>query len=251
MAQAASNRNTGHVWPTMLALALLGTAAMAETRWGYAGDTGPERWAELSPDYAACAGANQSPLDLAEFVEAELPAIEFGYAASGAAIFNNGHTVQVQSADGSQIKLDGRVYRLLQLHFHAPSENRIHGAEFPMEAHFVHIGPDGGLAVVAVMFMVGEHNDALAQAWQHIPSPTDEKHVFNPPIGPAALLPKARDYYRFNGSLTTPPCTEGVIWLVMQATVSASAEQIAALAGALDGPNNRPVQPRNARVVLR
>ena len=235
----------------MLALALLSTAAVGETRWGYSGETGPAHWAKLSPEYAACAGVNQSPLDLAEFVEADLPPIDFSYAASGAAIFNNGHTVQVESASGSEIGTGGRTYRLLQLHFHAPSENRIHGTEFPMEAHFVHVGPDGDLAVVAVMFEAGEHNAALAQAWQHMPTRTDEKHAFDPPIAQAALLPEARDYYRFNGSLTTPPCTEGVIWLVMKATVSASAEQIAALAGALHGPNNRPVQPRNARVVLR
>ena len=248
-----SNWNTSRLaLPAMLAvLAMLSTAAAGEARWSYSGDTGPPHWAQLSPSYAACAGANQSPLDLAEFVDADLPPIDISYVSSGVAIVNNGHTVQVEHANGSEIGIDGRVYRLLQIHFHAPSENRIHGAEFPIEAHFVHIGPDGDLAVIAVMFLAGEHNAALAQAWKHLPQRTDEKHVFDPPIAPAALLPEARDYYRFNGSLTTPPCTEGVIWLVMKAPVSASTEQIAALAETLRGPNNRPVQPRNARVVLR
>ena len=248
-----SNWNTSRrALPTMLAgLAVLGTAAADEARWSYSGDTGPAHWAQLSPSYAACAGANQSPLDLAEFVDADMPPIDISYIPSGVAIVNNGHTVQIDNADGSEIGIDGRTYRLLQLHFHAPSENRIHGTEFPIEAHFVHLGPDGDLAVVAVMFSAGEHNAALAQAWKHLPRRTDDKHVFDPPVAPAALLPEARDYYRFNGSLTTPPCTEGVIWLVMKESVSASTEQIAALAEALHGPNNRPVQPRNARVVLR
>lgn len=249
-----SNWNAGRcAWRTVLAgLAMLaGTVAAGEALWSYSGDTGPPNWAQLSPSYAACAGANQSPLDLGEFVDAELPPIDINYVPSGVAILNNGHAVQVESGSGSEIGVGGRVYRLLQLHFHAPSENRINGAEFPIEAHFVHVGPDGDLAVIAVMFEAGEHNAALAEAWEHMPQRTAEKHVFDPPIAPAALLPEGRDYYRFNGSLTTPPCTEGVIWLVMKTPVSASTEQIAALAEALGGPNNRPVQPRNARVVLR
>ena len=248
MAHAASKQNMGR--GAMLALALIGAVAMGESRWSYSGEAGPPNWAELSPEYAACAGVNQSPVDLAAFVEADLAPIEFSYAQSGTAILNNGHTVQVESGDGSAIILDGRVYRLLQFHFHAPSENHIEGVEFPMEVHFVHVGPEGGLAVIAVMFAAGEHNAALAQSWRHMPS-ADERHVFDAPIAPADLLPEARDYYRFNGSLTTPPCTEGVIWLVMKAPTSASSEQIAAFADALHGPNNRPVQPRNARVVLR
>ena len=248
-----SNWNTSwRASPTMLAaLAMLSAAAADEANWSYSGDTGPSHWARLSPSYAACAGANQSPIDLAEFVDAALPPIDIGYIPSGVAIANNGHTVRIENANGSEIGIDGRVYSLLQFHFHAPSENRIHGTEFPIEAHFVHLGPDGDLAVIAVMFLAGEHNAALAQVWKHLPRRAGEKHVFDPPVAPAALLPKARDYYRFNGSLTTPPCTEGVIWLVMKAPVSASAEQIAALAETLRGPNNRPVQPRNARVVLR
>ena len=249
MARATASKQRT-IRSAMLALALTGAVAMGETRWSYSGDAGPPNWAELAPEYAACAGANQSPLDLADFVDADLPPIDFRYARSGTAIVNNGHTVQVESGDGSEITLDGRVYRLLQFHFHAPSENRIEGVEFPMEVHFVHVGPDGGLAVIAVMFAAGEHNAALAQSWRHMPG-TGEEHVFDAPIDPAALLPEARDYYRFNGSLTTPPCTEGVIWLVMKAPTSASSEQIAAFADALRGPNNRPVQPRNARLVLR
>ena len=250
-ATTAKQNTSRRAMATMLVLALFGTTAMGEARWSYSGDAGPSKWAELSPDYAACAGVNQSPLDLAEFVDAALPPIDIRYAASGAAIVNNGHTVQVNAADGSEISIDGSVYRLLQFHFHAPSENHIKGVEYPMEVHFVHVGPDGGLAVIAVMFEAGEHNAALAQAWQHMPSSAEKEHVFDAPIAPEALLPETRDYYRFNGSLTTPPCSEGVIWLVMKTTTTASSEQIAALGDAVGGPNNRPVQPRNARLVLR
>ena len=143
------------------------------------------------------------------------------------------------------------AYRLLQFHFHAPSEHRVDGVAFPMEMHLVHAAPDGDLAVVAVMFTAGEGDSVLAELWQNVPRRVGENHVLASPLAPAALLPDDRDYYRLNGSLTTPPCTEGVTWLVMKQPLSASTEQITALSELLAGPNNRPVQPLNARVVLR
>ena len=235
-----------------LAIALLGTVAGAQTHWGYSGGTGPLHWAELSPEYQACAGSNQSPVDLTQFVEADLAPITFSYGRRSATeVVNNGHTVQVRSTGDSEIILDGRAYRLLQFHFHAPSEHRVDGVAFPMEMHLVHAAPDGDLAVVAVMFTAGEGDSVLAELWQNVPGRVGENHVLASPLAPAALLPKDRDYYRLNGSLTTPPCTEGVTWLVMKQPLSASSQQITALLELLAGPNNRPVQPLNARVVLR
>ena len=234
-----------------IAIALFDTVASAQTHWSYIGGTGPLHWAELSPEYRACAGSNQSPVDLVRFVEADLAPIRFSYDRSATEIVNNGHTVQVKSAGDSKIILDGRRYRLWQFHFHVPSENRINGVAFPMEVHLVHVADDGDLAVIAVMFKAGEDNAMLAQAWKDVPRRVDQQQVLDSPLAPADLLPKDRDYYRFNGSLTTPPCTEGVIWLVMKQPSSASQEQITALAEMLNGPNNRPVQPLNARVVLR
>ena len=234
-----------------IALALFNPVASAQTHWSYSGGTGPLHWAELSPEHQACAGSNQSPVDLNHFVEADLAPIRFSYDQSATEVVNNGHTVQVKSAGDSKIILDGRAYRLWQFHFHAPSEHHINGVSFPMEMHLVHVAADGDLAVVGVMFTVGADNAVLAEVWDNVSRRVDEKKVFDSPLAPADLLPKDRDYYRLNGSLTTPPCTEGVIWLVMKQPAAASQEQITALAEMLDSPNNRPVQPLNARVVLR
>ena len=235
-----------------LACALAGAVAHGQGHWGYAGETGPERWAELSPDYLACTGSNQSPVNLDRFAEAELKPIQFDYAATGIEVVNNGHTVQVNSAEGSQITVDGRVYGLKQLHFHAPSEHHINGEAFPLEAHFVHAAAEGDLAVVALMFNAGDAtNAALAETLGNAPERVHAAHVPSAPLALADLLPANRDHYRLNGSLTTPPCTEGVLWLVLKQPALASVAQIEALAKTLAGPNNRPLQPLNARIVLR
>ena len=129
--------------------------AESETHWTYSGDEGPTNWAELSPEFSDCDGRNQSPIDLTGFIEADLEPIRFAYQAGGNEILNNGHTVQVNYAEGSSIDVDGIRFRLKQFHFHAPSENLIDGNSYPMEAHLVHADDDGNLAVVAVMFIEG------------------------------------------------------------------------------------------------
>ena len=222
-----------------------------EPRWDYFGETGPENWAKLSPSYGACLGRNQSPINLAGFIEAELTPVEFSYQAGGTEVVNDGHTIKVAYAAGSSILLEGTAFQLRWFHFHAPSENQVEGESFPMEGHLVHADADGNLAIVAVMFTEGEANRALGQAWAEMPRQAGEKHTLAEPIAAADLLPADRSYYRFNGSLTTPPCTEGVHWLVMKRPVSASAEQIAEFVRTLGQPNNRPIQPTNARPVLR
>lgn len=233
------------------AMASLGIAYSAgQLHWSYSGDTGPEHWAELSPQYGACSGKNQAPINLTEFVEADLEPIDFAYRAGGGEISNNGHTVQVSYEAGSTIGVDGQTFHLVQFHFHAPSENHIDGESFPMEAHLVHADKDGNLAVVAVMFTQGEANEALAEAWANLPQRAGDKYTLPSPIDASDLLPANRDHYRFNGSLTTPPCTEGVRWLVMKHPVSASKEQLETFARAIPHPNNRPIQATNARVVL-
>lgn len=233
-------------------LLLFGFACTGDApRWGYTGDIGPEHWAELSPQYRACAGKNQAPINLTGFTEADLQPIRFDYRAGGNEILNNGHTVQVQYAADSSIAVDGRTFALKQFHFHAPSENHINGRSFPMEAHLVHADKDGHLAVIAVMFTHGEANKGLAEAWAKMPQHAGDKHALPSPVAAADILPANRDHYRFNGSLTTPPCTEGVRWLVMKEPVPASAEQIERFARVMHHPNNRPIQATNARAVLR
>jgi len=218
--------------------------------WGYSGEEGPENWVKLSPDYSACSGKNQSPIDLASFLEADLEPIQFAYQAGGSEIVNSGHTVQVNYAPGSTIEVAGHLFELTQFHFHAPSENHVEGKSFPMEAHLVHSDKDGNLAVVAVMLEEGAPNQALEAAWAKMPEREGDKHALAEAVSADSLLPANRDYYRFNGSLTTPPCTEGVWWLVMKQPLSASKEQIARFAQVMHHPNNRPLQPVNARPVL-
>ena len=231
---------------------LLCSSAFAASgpHWEYTGEAGAENWAKLSPDFAACGGKNQSPINLTGFIEAQLKPIAFSYKAGVTEILNNGHTVQVNAAAGSSITVDGVQFDLKQFHFHAPSENLIKGKSYPLEAHLVHADKDGNLAVVAVMFKEGKANKALEKAWAQMPKNAGDKLSLTEKIAPTEILPKNRDYYRFNGSLTTPPCSEGVRWLVMKHAMTASEAQIEAFTHVIHHPNNRPVQPVNARPVL-
>ncbi|RCU44645.1 carbonic anhydrase family protein [Corallincola holothuriorum] len=233
-------------------LLMLSTAAVAGSghEWGYSGSTGPENWAQLSGDYAACGGVNQSPVNLTGFLEAELAPINFQYQKGAYEILNNGHTVQVNYKPGSFMEIEGQRFELKQFHFHAPSENHINGESYPLEAHLVHADKAGHLAVVAVMFTEGSDNEGIVKAWQQLPETKGQKNTLTHPISVNELLPKERAYYRFNGSLTTPPCSEGVRWYVIKQPMQASMPQIKAFADALGHPNNRPVQPLNARQVL-
>ena len=235
-----------------MGLLLLSSSAISATgpRWEYSGEAGPENWAKLSPEYGACAGKNQSPINLSGLIDAKLKPIAFSYKAGTTEILNNGHTVQVNAAEGSSITVDGIQFDLKQFHFHAPSENLINGKSYPLEAHLVHADKDGNLAVVAVMFNAGTASAALEKAWAQMPKNSGDKVDLSAKLSPLDLLPKNRDYYRFNGSLTTPPCSEGVRWLVMKHPASASKEQIETFAHVMHHPNNRPVQAVNARPVL-
>lgn len=239
---------------TVMLISLLlasNSAIPAESaHWAYSGSEGPKHWATLSPDNISCSGKNQSPINLSGYVEAELSPIQFSYITAGNEILNNGHTVQVNYEEGSYISLDGETFNLLQFHFHAPSENHINGKSFPLEAHFVHADTNGNLAVVAVMFEEGAENAALTDAWDIIPKHAGDKNILTKKVSAEAILPAKRDYYRFNGSLTTPPCSEGVRWLVMKDSETASKQQIDAFKQVLHEPNNRPLQSINARTIL-
>jgi len=225
--------------------------ASEAVHWSYSGHGGPENWGELQPEFAMCAkGANQSPINLADFVEADLAPITFHYSGLATEILNNGHTVQVNYTAGSTIKVAGKVFELKQFHFHSPSENNIKGASFPMEGHFVHVAEDGSLAVVAVMYQIGSENEGMAKLWKQMPAKVGEKVAMASQVKADDLLPENRDYYRFNGSLTTPPCTEGVLWLVMKQPVTVSQEQVEAFTHVMHHPNNRPLQDVHARPVL-
>ncbi|MDH5185312.1 MAG: carbonic anhydrase family protein [Gammaproteobacteria bacterium] len=225
--------------------------ASGEIHWGYTGHNGPQKWGGLNPAYGLCStGKNQSPIDVKASVDSKLPAIKFSYAGFGKEILNNGHTVQVNYSDANQIELDGVIFKLKQLHFHTPSENHIKGKSYPLEMHLVHASNDGELAVVAVMFEQGQANTALDKAWSQLPIHNGDIHVLKARLAANELLPKNRDYYRFNGSLTTPPCSEGVRWLVMKDAVKISRAQVETFAAVIHGANNRPLQKHNARIVM-
>jgi len=226
------------------------------THWGYTGHTGPSNWSDLNSKFVMCkAGSSQSPINISKevTVEAEdLKDIEFSYNTSASEVVNNGHTVQVNVKSGSNITVDGIKFELKQFHFHTPSENQIDGKNFPLEAHFVHASDKGELAVVAVMFEDGKENKVLKKIWNKMP------HKAGTTVGCGlsaetikSILPKKKDYYRFSGSLTTPPCSEGVRWLVMENYSHISAAQTEEFLELFHHANNRPIQSINARKVMK
>ena len=235
-----------------LALVAFGVALAQEgVHWSYEGESGPEHWGEFSPDYAGCAkGVEQSPVDIPAGAPVNPANIAFSYHPSAVNIFNNGHTIQVNYDQGSSLALDGTTYNLVQFHFHAASEHALGGAHDPMELHLVHRNAQGGLAVVGVLLKAGAENPAYAPVLQNLPAQQGQPTpVAGATVDANQLLPTKRGYWRYNGSLTTPPCTEGVKWLVMSTPVELSEAQIAAFT-AIFKNNERPVQPLNTRTFL-
>jgi carbonic anhydrase len=228
----------------------LSADALAQ-HWGYLGEAGPSNWGKLDAKFAMCAlGRNQSPIDIAGPINAELTALKLDYKAGATDIVNNGHTVQINYASGSHLTVDGRTFELKQFHFHAPGENKVNGKQFPLEGHLVHADKDGNLAVIAVMFQEGAAHAQLAKFWEKMPVKAGGSNRLGAGLDVSPLLPSERGYFRFNGSLTTPPCSEGVWWLVLKNPVSISKAQIEQFSKAVGFANNRPIQPVHARPVL-
>ncbi len=220
--------------------------------WEYAGHHGPAHWGEMHKDFETCGlGKHQSPIDIRTAEKkADLPELAFDYTASPLKIVNNGHTVQINIGDGGGVKIGDHAYKLAQFHFHTPSEERIKGKPADMVAHLVHKDEAGKLAVVAVLIKQGKENAALKAVFENMPVGAGPVHaVEGLNINVANLLPAKRGYYHFEGSLTTPPCSEGVSWYVLSMPVEASAAQIKTFQK-LYKHNARPVQPLNDRAVV-
>ncbi|MCA6217011.1 carbonic anhydrase family protein [Ideonella sp. B7] len=218
--------------------------------WSYDGLEGPQAWARLAPEYAQCAsGHRQSPVDIRDGIPVQLPPIQFDYRPSGFSVLDNGHTIQVTPEAGNSIVVNGRRYELVQFHFHKPSEERLNGRVFDMVVHLVHRDAEGHLAVVAVLLQRGDAPQPQVQAvWNALPLERGDSLASPVPIDLPALLPQDARYLTYMGSLTTPPCTEGVLWLVMKQPVTVSSAQIDIFAR-LYPMNARPVQPLSGRLI--
>jgi carbonic anhydrase len=229
-----------------------GTTDTTKAHWSYVGDTGPQAWGDMAPAFKACANGNrQSPINIeaASTVPGPAEPLHFNYQPSGGTVVNNGHTIQVDLAGDNAISVLGSRYQLLQIHFHLPSEEQLNQRGFAMVAHLVHKNAEGQLAVVAVLLDPGAANPLVNKVWAHMPRGNGERVRLSADLLDLnELLPADPSYYSFMGSLTTPPCTENVLWLVMKTPMPVSREQIKLFAQLF--PNNaRPVQALNGRAV--
>jgi carbonic anhydrase len=224
----------------------------SDQRWGYSGEIGPEKWAGLSEEYQLCdSGRNQSPIDIQKTEETKLPGLSFNYGGSAGVLHRKPTSVELEMPAENVLEVGGQSFELKQFHFHSPAEHTIQGETYPLELHLVHESEAGDLAVVAVLYKEGEQHRDIYRILNYLPPGKGEsRRLDTADINPLGLLPDDRAYYRYNGSLTTPPCTEGVRWYVMQATPEVSSSQIDTFKRAVGGPNARPIQPLNARVVL-
>lgn len=239
----------------MLALASAGpihavTPAPDASPWSYEGATDPSHWGELSPEFTPCAtGAMQSPIDVQGATPGNLPALAFHYRPARAKVVNTGHTIELRPLGDLTLTTPTGTYRLAQIHFHTPSETRFAGKAYPLAAHFVHEDHRGRVAaVVAVMYRLGKPNPQLANLFRTMPKDGGQPVPMPGKVNIGGLLPKSLEYYTFSGSLTTPPCTEGVQWYVIKRPLTVSGQQLAAFRTRYP-MNARPVQPLDGREV--
>lgn len=217
--------------------------------WSYSGSTGPAYWAELSPEYRTCrTGQRQSPIDIRNGIKVDQEALQIHYKPSFFQILDNGHTIQVKYGAGSTLTVMGRTYELVQFHFHHPSEERVNGKSFDLDAHLVHRDSEGRLAVLAVLFNVGKESQVIQTLWNDLPLEENIEYQPQSSIQIADLLPSNLKYFSYMGSLTRPPCTEGVLWIVLMQPVELSAYQLSVFTHFY--PNNaRPVQNTAGRTI--
>lgn len=238
------------LFPLMTLVSSL-AAAQPTIHWSYEGQGSPENWGKLNGAWETCGkGVFQSPIDIQNTVEAHLPPLALNFEPYSGSIINNGHTIQITVHDDDKFTLDNKPFQLKQFHFHTPSENKITGRTFPMEAHFVYADADGGLAVVAVMLVTGKENPDIETILLDVPNEVNQERPLKKIINLYNLFPQDKHYYRYSGSLTTPPCTEGITWLVMKNPVELSEKQLSHFQQALKHANNRPVQPLSGRLIV-
>jgi len=217
--------------------------------WSYQGAGAPYYWGDLKEEFATCkSGRRQSPIDISAAVITSLPDIQIHYNDTAFNVVNNGHAIQVNYQKGSYILVAGKRYHLLQFHFHSPSEHTIGGKRYDMVAHLVHQADDGQLAVIALMMKQGHANPLIEKLWAQLPKAGDTNTIADKTVNVQALLPHDKSYFNYTGSLTTPPCSEDVNWMVLTAPAEVSASQIARFRQVVPY-DARPVQAINGRTI--
>lgn len=226
-----------------------GLPAGHDLHWEYNGAAGPQSWGQLKPEFKTCnSGTRQSPIDIRDGIKVQLEPIQFDYRASAFRVIDNGHTVQVNVDSGNFITVSGRRYELVQFHFHRPSEERINGRQYEMVAHLVHKDAQGKLAVIAVLLDQGKEHPMVQLVWNSLPLEKSVEQASPVALDMNLMLPEERQYYTYMGSLTTPPCTEGVLWLVMKQPATLSPYQ-ASVFSRLYANNARPIQSGSGRMI--
>lgn len=234
---------------TAFSITAMMTASALATNWSYEGETGADKWASLDPDYQTCASNQQSPIDISGGVKAALPKMTITQGYLTGTFESKDNSLQLTAGlDVPALEIDDKPYNLVQFHFHGSSEHAIDGVKSPMEIQYVYQHESGDLAVIAIMVEEGAENPELAKLFASLPAGTDSADVRN--IDMSALMPDdMNSYFRYQGSLATPPCSENVSWTVMKNPINASKSQIDTFAGFF--PNNaRPLQSLNRRYIL-
>jgi carbonic anhydrase len=237
------------------AVSLWGAAApsFAADTWSYSGANGPAKWGKLSKDYAVCGtGQLQSPIDIPDknVRKGDIPPLLFNYKPVPIRIIDTGNTIQVNYPPGSFLTVSGKRFELAAIDFHKPSESKVNGKGYDMSMHLVHQGEGGKQAIIVVFLDQGNENEVIKSLWKNLPATKGKEVVVDgTQINALGLLPKNKDYYQYEGSLSTPPCTENVTWIVLKNPSTLSGESIARF-GRLYSNNVRPIQPRNDRDII-
>ena len=213
------------------------------------GEGGPSHWGKIDPANTRCdSGQRQSPIDIRDGIRVELEPVGFDYKPVRFNVVDTGHTIQVNLGAGNSITLLGRRYDLVQFHFHKPSEERINGVGFDMVVHMLHKDNDGKMVVIAALVKQGKANSLVQTVWNNLPLEKNDAVQAAGLIDVSSLIPTGREYYTYMGSLTTPPCTEGVQWIVFKEPIDLSQDQIG-IFGRLYPMNARPIQNSAGRLI--
>lgn len=240
---------------TTLLLACITPLSALATQWGYSGDIAPEHWGEISTTYERCQkGMNQSPIDIQRTATSKpgLPALSIQYTNGPTRFLSINHTLQatMNSYTSGTLDIDNQLYYLKHFDFHAPSEHTIDGKRYAMEIQLTHKNQEGDIAILAVMFDVDEPNQAIQNLWASFPTMAGNSMPILSPVNINLLLPDSKTYWRYSGSLTIPPCSEKVTWMVLKTPMTLSAEQLEKFQYFVGYANNRPLQQLNGRQVL-